>query len=63
MAAKAPVLALFHLLSLQEFTGTLNPEPESLSSFKVAWERTQEMQQIFLALLQAAATSEKDDDA
>ena len=50
--ARRLVLALFHFLSLQEFADALNPEPESLSSFKVAWERTQEMQQIFLALLQ-----------
>jgi hypothetical protein len=59
--ARRLVLVLHGLLETGRFPKARNPDPETkLPKFKEGWQRTQEMQQIFLALIEAAKTDERE---
>lgn len=50
--ARRLILILHRLFASGRFPGVRNPDPETkLPKFKIGWQRTQEMQQIYLAMM------------
>ncbi|HEY0377578.1 MAG TPA: hypothetical protein VGC87_11700 [Pyrinomonadaceae bacterium] len=56
--ARRLVLVVYDLLKQNPSPDSANPDPETdLPDFKLGWRQTQDMQQIFYALLEAAKQS------